>query len=364
MLNQYQKRNKNGKIYHVLKLKSIQGYQFITSTYEDIKDLKFRKISVGLITKNISFLDFLKGFYAPTYDMRLLKYEDSLKLKLLHFIKNQHNSPYMQELFSALFLATPISKSLRENVSALGLSHLIAISGFHLGILFTLFYFLFNKIYKFFQVRFFPYRNRKFDLTLIVLAILFSYLYMLDFIPSILRAFVMLSYGFFLYHRSVNIFSFEVLFVTVLTILALFPTYLFSIGFWFSVSGVFYIYLFLHFFKNLKNWQIFVLLNFWVYLAMIIIVHYFFPIFSLHQLYSPIISMLFSIFYPLELFLHIIGFGWVLDDWLERFLLMDIKTFEFKTPLWMLIVYIFISFVPIIIWYNFKKESNDTKLGS
>ncbi len=347
VINQYQKKSKRGKTYHVLKLKSDKGYKFITTSWEDLKDLRYKKLLVGIIAKDVTFYQFLKGFYAPTYDIRLLKYQDSFKQKALKFIQNQHQSSKMKELFSALFLATAISKSLRESISALGISHLVAISGFHLGVLFGVFYFLFSKIYQFFQNRYFPYRNKKFDLTLVIIVILFLYLYLLDFVPSVTRAFVMLVLGFFLYHRHIKIFSFEVLFVAVLTILAIFPEFLFSIGFWFSVSGVFYIYLFLHYFNHLKNWQIVILLNFWVYLAMVPIVHYIFSTFSLHQLYSPFISIAFSIFYPLEIALHLVGLGGLLDGVLESFLSMDIKTYTIYTPFWFLIFYLVISLVAI-----------------
>jgi competence protein ComEC len=253
----------------------------------------------------------------------------------------------MKELFSALFLAEPISKSLRTDVSNLGISHLIAISGFHLGVLFTILYFLFRTIYIYFQDRYFPYRNIKFDLTILILVLLFGYMSLIGYVPSVVRSFVMMALGFFLFHRSFKIISFEVLYVTILFILAIIPEFLFSIGFWFSISGVFYIYLFLHHFSYLKNWQIFLLLNFWVYIAMIPIVHFIFPNFSLYQLFSPFLTMVFSIFYPLEMLLHILQIGDLLDSMVLKLFSFKAEIYKFQTPLWFLGTYLLVSILAI-----------------
>ena len=346
VLKHYQK-SKGSKTYHVLKIKSEDGYSFYTTNYEDLKDLSGRNISLGLITDKIDFKSFVSSFYAPSYDIRLFEKEDSFKDKISSFISKQHQDLKTKELFLALFLATPISKSLRFDVSNLGISHLIAISGFHLGVLFSIFYFLFRYIYIYFQDKYFPYRNRRFDMSILIFGLLFLYMGLIGYVPSVVRSFVMMAFGFFLYHRYFKVVSFEVLFVTVLFILAWIPSFLFSIGFWFSVSGVFYIYLFLHHYSHLKNWQIFLLLNFWVYFAMLPIVHFIFPNFSLYQLISPFLTMLFSLFYPFEMFLHFIGFGDLLDGMILKLLSLKSEIMEVQTPLWFLVTYVFLSLFSI-----------------
>lgn len=347
VINQYQKTSKKGKVYHVLKLKSVDGYTFITTNYEDIKDLKDRNVRIGLITDKVTFLDFLKSFYAPSFDIELLDYQTSFKEKLEEGIVSQHEAPFAKELFAALFLAKPISKSLRESVTTLGISHLIAISGYHLSFLFGLLYLLISKPYTFFQDRHFPYRNRRFDLTVGIIMILFWYVWLLDFTPSLIRSFVMMVFAFFLFHRNVKILSFEVLAVAVLFILALKPTLLFSIGFWFSVSGIFYIYLFLHYFKESNKWFIMIVINIWVYFAMIPVVHFIFPDFSFWQLISPLLSIGFGIFYPLEMLLHLVGYGDVLDGLLLKLFSIKGEIIELKTPLWFLALYVLSSFMAI-----------------
>jgi competence protein ComEC len=347
VLHQYQKVSKRGKPYHVLILKSRDGYRFVTTSYEDIRDLRGREVRLGLITQKVRFLDFLKSFYAPSFDIELLSYHDSIKEQIKEGIKVQHDSVLMQELYLALFLAIPISKELREGVSQLGISHLIAISGYHLSFLFGLFFLLLTKPYQLIQTGYFPYRNRRFDLSIVILMILFWYVWLLDFTPSLIRSFVMLLFGFYLYHRHVRIISFEVLAVSVSLILALKPTLLFSIGFWFSVSGIFYIYLFLHYFKSYPKWFIFIMINLWVYLAMMPIVHFIFVDFSWWQLLSPLLSILFGIFYPVALLLHLLGVGDAMDLLLLKLFALKGEVVVMQTPLWFLALYIFASLLAI-----------------
>ena len=348
VINHYQKISKHGKVYHVLKLKSEDGYTFITTNYEDIRDLKDRQVRIGLITNKVTFSDFLKSFYAPSFDIELLEYHDSTKGFLQEKIETQHTEPLMQELFSALFLAKPISKSLRAKVTMLGVSHLIAISGYHLSFLFGLFYFLFTKPYAYVQDKYFPYRNRRFDLSVGIIMILLWYVWLLDFTPSLIRSFVMMTFAFFLFHRSIRILSFEVLAVAVLFILAIKPVLLFSIGFWFSVSGIFYIYLFLYYFKESNKWFIFIMINVWVYFAMIPVVHYIFTDFTFYQLLSPALSIGFGVFYPLAMLLHVIGLGDLLDGVLEKLFSLKGEIYTLKTPLWFLVLYVASSLLAIV----------------
>ncbi|MDN5076524.1 ComEC/Rec2 family competence protein, partial [Aliarcobacter butzleri] len=104
--------------------------------------------------------------------------------------------------------------------------------------------------YSFFQNKYFPYRNRRFDILLITMAILFYYLLLTDIVPSLLRAFVLFSLGLYLLRSNIKVISYLTLFYTFLIVIALFPQYIFNIGFWFSIFAVFYIYLFIQYFKN------------------------------------------------------------------------------------------------------------------
>ena len=157
----------------------------------------------------------------------------------------------------------------------------------------------------------------------------------------------MTLFAFFLYDRGIKILSFNSLFLVVGALLALWPTLLFSLGFWFSVSGVFYIFLFLHHFKGLKVWQSFILMHLWVYVAMLPVVHYFFGAFSLHQLFSPVLTMGFIVFYPMSLLLHLVGEGALLDGLLRFFLGVEISVIDVRINLYLFIFSVFLSLLAI-----------------
>ncbi len=339
VLNQYKKGRK-----WVLKLKS-ENFTFYTSTKEDLKDLRDRTVDVMLIKSRYgpTFLKFLKGGYFVSYIKKV--HPKDMRMRVKEYISSQHQSTVAKEIFPALFLATPISYDIRQNLSALSLSHLVAISGYHLGILAAfvsaLFLFLLKPIFQ----CFFPYLHMGRIVAILTVLAAFSYLLFIGDTPSLIRAFVLLAIGAFLYDRHIDILSFELLFWVALLILALYPQYLFSIGFWLSVAGVFFIYLFLRHF-TLSGWKGVILLNFWLYLVMLPLVHFVFEDFSYLQLLSPFISMAFVLFYPVAALLHLFGLGGMLDfsvEWIDG----DFTLFKLKTPLWFMGLYVALAFLSI-----------------
>jgi competence protein ComEC len=125
----------------------------------------------------------------------------------------------------------------------------------------------------------------------------------------------------------------ETLFITLALVLALFPKLLFSIGFWLSVAGVFYIFLFFIYFSKLGKVKQFFLLPVWVYLMMLPYSLAIFGNFTLYHPLSIVASILFSIFYPLALLLHFLGFGDLLDTPLRLLLNAAPHTLHTKLPL-------------------------------
>lgn len=266
---------------------------------------------------------------------------------LYRWIDNQHENEKIAELYKTLLFATPISKELREEVQKWGISHLIAISGYNVGVISFLLFFFLKPLYQFFQSRYFPYRNATADLTLVVLSVLFAYMVIIDFVPSFLRAFAMSVLGFFFYSRGIKVISFETLGLTTLGLLALFPSLLFSLSFWFSVAGVFYLFLFLHHFSHLNRWMLLGMIDLGVFLLMLPVVHTFFPVFTFLQLSSPLTSLVFIGFYPLGLFLHLINCGSILDAYLLSFLAVEAHTYQLSFPWWVLVGYVGVSLVAI-----------------
>ncbi len=317
------KMSKKGKLrtYQVLKLKSDNSFIFYTIANKKLRDIKGKKVELELSLKEITFYQYMTTLFGYS---RILHIEEipSLKQKLNSFIENSHTNKDITSIYQALYTATPLTKELQQIFSTLGISHLLAISGFHLGVLSGVLFFLLKYPYKFLQNRYFPYRNSTSELFLMLAFVLFLYLIFLDSPPSLVRSFVMLVIGFSLYDRGLTVISMQTLLLTVIVILAFTPRFFFSLGFWLSVSGVFYIFLFLIHFKLIsKVWQ-FILIPIWVYIMMLPHSLFIFENFSIYHPFSIILTSLFTLFYPLSIFFHIIGFGNIFDSlllWLLNF---------------------------------------------
>ncbi len=340
------------KDFYVLKL-SNATFTFYTSILKnkDLEQLDF--INIAFLTSRITFIDFLKGFYAKSIYYDVLNTSPNFKKNLYKQINNSHQIPYIKELFNALFLAIPISKDLRTIVSNYGISHLIAISGFHLAVIAFILYWIIYLPYSYIHKKFIPYRNIKFDIIVLSMIIMFFYLILVSFVPSLLRAFLMLLVATFFLRNNIKVLSFQTLALTLVLLLAFFPKLVFSISLWFSISAVFYIFLYIKYFKNLSKVSSFLFFNVWIFLVFNPIVHYFFPSTSYEQLYSPIITLGFVVFYPLELLLHISSYASLLDTYIIKFLNYDINSFDIFTPLWFFISYILISLYSVFNKYAF-----------
>ncbi|WP_370522962.1 ComEC/Rec2 family competence protein [Helicobacter winghamensis] len=324
VLLQYTK-TKNNKTYFVLKLKSDFGI-FYTTTYEDLRDIRRKQVSLRVVFKNVGFLEFLKGFYAPSFSIILLRDSGAgFKESLRQSIISQHSMQVMGEYYLALFLADSLPKQWRDLAQSYGIAHIFAISGFHTGILSAVGFFILGFLYKPLQARFFPFRNFFFDVGFMVVALLLAYYLILTQSPSYLRAITMSVVAFAMLWRGIDIWRLEMLFWCVLGLLAFFPQLLFSVGFYFSCLGVLYIFLFFKYFKIpkgvLKKLFYGIALNASTFFQMGIIVYYFFPPFSPLSLLSLIFTPLFSLYYPLVFFAHFLGLGGILDTlllwWLE-----------------------------------------------
>lgn len=360
ILQNYEKTNAKGRIYRVLRLKTSE-FEFYTTTKKDFKFANAKYLNIGVITQNVKFIDFIKKrFYMPSFKLKP-KFENSpnselnstqslqnspnfknkfanLKQNAINFITAQHQNSKMQELYSALYFATPISRELRANVTNWGIAHIIAISGFHLGIIFGICFFIFKPVYKFFQKRYFPYRSVNFDISIFVFILMSFYLLVLDFTPSFLRSLAMAFVGFFLLMRNFKIINFATLFITIAFLIALFPHLAFSIGFYFSCMGVLFIFIYVKHFKD--KFGLFahlIFFNLFVWLCMNVPVYYFFATLTPLQISVVPISYAFIIFYPLSVVLHIFGVGYIFDEYLLNFLEFSLSVYKTQIPFWLFV---------------------------
>lgn len=332
--------------FDVIKLKG-DGFEFFASFSKDENIKKLDFLNVVFDTRNITFYTYIKGFFTKILYFERGEKNNSVKEKIIKNIEENHDDFMIRELFNALFLAIPISSQLRDIITAYGIAHVVALSGFHIVVLSFVIYWILYFPYSFLQNRYFPYRNRRFDILLITMAILFYYLLLTDIVPSLLRAFVLFSLGLYLLRSNIKVISYLTLFYTFLIVIALFPQYIFNIGFWFSIFAVFYIYLFIQYFKNGNKILLYIFFNIWMFLIFNPIVHFFFAQTAIEQFYSIPITIFFTIFYPLEIVAHIFDFSIYFDKFLKIFLENKIYVYEVFTPLYFFILYILFSFFSI-----------------
>lgn len=332
--------------FDVIKLKG-DGFEFFASFSKDENIKKLDFLNVVFDTRNITFYTYLKGFFTKILYFERGEKNNSVKEKIIKNIEENHDDFMIRELFNALFLAIPVTSELRDIITAYGIAHVVALSGFHIVVLSFIIYWILYFPYSFLQNRYFPYRNRRFDILLITMAILFYYLLLTDIVASLLRAFVLFSLGLYLLRSNIKVISYLTLFYTFLIVIALFPQYIFNIGFWFSIFAVFYIYLFIQYFKNGNKILLYIFFNIWMFLIFNPIVHFFFAQTAIEQFYSIPITIFFTIFYPLEIVAHIFNISSYFDDYLKIFLENKIYVYEVFTPLYFFILYILFSFFSI-----------------
>jgi len=341
VLNKYEKED-----FDIYKFQG-ENFTFFSSTSKALNLEKLDFVDISILTSKVSFIEYLKGFYTKSFNIFKV-YKSSIKKDLSYKIKSQHIDKDISEIYEAIFLAIPTNDRLRDVFATYSISHLIAISGFHLGVLSFIIYSILYFPYNYFHNRYYPYRNKKFDILIITLSILFLYLIFTNLVPSLLRAFVMMFLGVFILRANIKLVSFETLLFTFVFIIVLFPSYIFSISLWFSIIGVFYIFLFIKYFQNLNKIFLFLFFNIWIFASFNPIVHYFFGTTSFVQLFSPLITIFFTIFYPIELFLHLIGYGAMLDSFLNYAIGLKFEISEVITPLWFFVSYIVVSLLAIV----------------
>jgi competence protein ComEC len=343
VLNAYEK-SKGNKRYQVLKLCSEDGFTFYTTNYSK-DDFNHKRLRLQIFpNKSISFGDYLGTFYVKSR----IKDQETLPLTfkddLLKKVAAQHEDTSLQSFYNAIFFATPLEKDLREKISMLGVSHLVALSGFHLGILWGLVYGLLLLLYKPLQQRFFPYRHALFDVGLVAMLLLGIYVWFVDFPPSLLRSYAMVLVGWIVLLLGMELLSFTFLTTIMLILVALFPSLVVSLSFGLSVAGVFYIFLLLQYAKGVKAWMItLIFIPLGIFVLMLPIVHTVFAVTSGYQLLSPMLSLLFIPFYPLVMVLHLLGFGSLFDTALLALFSMPQNSTEALFPMWAMLGYIGLS---------------------
>jgi len=333
----------------LLKLKSIDGLDFYLYTNSE-PPKRFDWVRVKLkLKKDSSFFDYLKGFFA--YGDVVKHVEDGFDAKA--YMRKQINSQHsgdskIETFYHAIFLADPLDRELRDKISSLGVSHLVAISGFHLGILWLIIFGILYIPYRFFQQRYFPWRNRNIDLGCITLILLLIFVLFVGAPPAIVRSYVMLLIAWMILIFGLELISFQFLAFALLVILAVAPKLIASLGLLLSFTGVFYIFLTIKWLKNYPSWFItLIAIPVGIFLLMFPIGHYFFGNTTIWQLMSPPLSVLFIIFYPIVALLHLFGLGGIFDSALLSLFNLPTENIKVTMPIWIILPYVALSIVAI-----------------
>ncbi len=317
VLEQRIKANDRGT-YRILRVRTDEGMTLWTRTRHR-GDFTYKRVRLQLLSLDrIDFWDYLKGPFVPSRIKAVAEAPESLRRRLGTAISAQHDSPETAAFYRAIFLADPLPPSLREKIAALGVSHLVALSGFHLGILWGGIFLLLRPLYRLVQERYFPWRYDLKDLGSFTLLLLGGYLWLTGMPPSLLRSYGMLLLGWSALLLGIEIVSFSFLLITGAVLLVLFPSLIVSWGFWLSMSGVFAIFLLLKWWGDLPGRIVaLAVIPLGVYLLMAPVAHTLFALANPWQNLSPLLSLLFVPFYPLALGSHLLGLGGLFDGVLQ-----------------------------------------------
>ena len=334
------------KRYWVMKLQSDEGLRFYTTTHSK-RAAGHGRLRLQLFPDGrISFWDYLGTFYVKSRIKGRQRVPERLQDQIAASITKEHSNPAIGAFYKAIFLAYPLPQRLRDAIAALGVSHLVALSGFHLGILWGVLYGVLVWFYRFWQQRYFPYRYALIDVGSVVMVLLGVYLWFVGAPPSLLRSYAMVLAGWSAVLLGLELVSFSFLVSVFAVLVVLFPSLLVSLSFWLSVGGVFYIFLLLHYTKDLNPWLITLLvIPVGIFVLMLPVVHGIFGTTTPYQLLSPILSLLFIPFYPIAIVLHLIGMGALFDPLLEWLFALPKESSQVLLPWWAVAGYIGLSLI-------------------
>jgi len=345
---------KDDEYYTILKLYSATlDINFFSRTKIRAEDISSQMRVKLFPHDDMKFSDYLGTSFVFSKINEIYEPKEDMKNELFEAVDRQHDNVMIANFYKAIFFAIPLEKDLRTQVATLGVSHLIALSGFHLAILSALLFFLLRLFYRPMQQKFFPYRFDLLDVGFIVLVVLAWYVWFVDAPPSLIRSYMMMVMGWTLLVLGVELLSFSFLVTVILLLLIIFPKLLLSLAFWFSVIGVFYIFLLLHYFSHINKYLMTLLISFGLFVLMLPIVHVVFPMTSSLQLYSPLLSLGFTFFYPLSILCHLLGVGGIFDSYLQELFTLSAQTVAFQLEKSYLFLYLILSLLSIYLRWLF-----------
>ncbi|WP_022820255.1 ComEC/Rec2 family competence protein [Fusobacterium russii] len=208
-------------------------------------------------------------------------------------------SPSLKNMNKALFLGEDsLSKKTKNKIRYLGLSHIFAMSGFHIALVFSIFYFICSKIFE-----------KKLIIEITSLFFLSIYYLGVKESPSFTRAYIMIVIyilGRLLYEK---INAVKTLVASAIISIFLKPNTIFSLSFQFSYLAMFAIVYFYPLIKkiNIKKWKIldYILFTLSIQIFLIPIQIFYFNTFPFLSILINILILPFASFYITVVYIHL-----------------------------------------------------------
>ena len=306
-------------------------------------------------------------YFVELEDVKSTKIKDSFLEKYLQTLFNRAEENYsygIRNINRAILLGdnTRIKKDLKDKIRYIGLSHIFAMSGLHIGLVIAIFYFIFKKTVK----------NKRLIEILLLISITLYYFSVKE-SPSFTRAYIMAVVYLLgkLFYEKINLG--KTLFVSAIISILINPIAIFSVSFQLSYGAMIAItYIFPYVRKiNYKKFKIldYILFTSTIQIFLIPITVYYFSTVQVLSLISNLI------FLPLASFYITINYiALFLENFYLSFLLKPIIEILYKILIYLIdlfsellylsveyenkkLIYIYIVvFVIIIICKNVKKS--------
>ena len=306
-------------------------------------------------------------YFVELEDVKSTRIEDSFLEKYLQTLFNRAEENYsygIRNINRAILLGdnTRIKKDLKDKIRYIGLSHIFAMSGLHIGLVIVIFYFIFKKTVK----------NKRLIEILLLISITLYYLSVKE-SPSFTRAYIMAVVYLLgkLFYEKIDLG--KTLFVSAIISILVNPTAIFSVSFQLSYGAMIaIIYIFPYIKKiNYKKFKIldYILFTTTIQISLIPITVYYFNSIQFLSVISNLILLPLASFYItinyIALFLENFYLSFLLKPVIEILYKILIYFIDFFSELPYLsieytnkkLVYIYIIvFVIIVICKNMKKS--------
>ena len=308
-------------------------------------------------------------YFVELEDIKSTKIKDNFLEKYLQTIFNRAEEDYsygIKNINRAILLGdnTRIKKDLKDKIRYIGLSHIFAMSGLHIGLVIAIFYFIFKKTIK----------NKKLIEVLLLVSITLYYISVKE-SPSFTRAYIMAIVYLLgkLFYEKVDLG--KTLFISAIVSILINPTVIFSVSFQLSYGAMIaIIYIFPYIRKiNYKKLKIldYILFTTTIQIFLMPITVYYFNTIQFLSVISNLILLPLASFYItvnyIALFLENFYLSFLLKPIVEIMYKILIYLIDFFSELPYLsveyeskkMVYVYIVLFIIIIFYkNLKIKEN------